>query len=154
MPRARKDTPNAHFGAYITRLAVRAGLDMTHGGSGRKELADRTEMSVWAIARILSGESLPKPENFQKIAMALGADTAELLTEARVLPRHTGGADAPDGGNEALVSVSLPVSPDQMADLLGVTHPMVRPGLITYMEQAVRLQHELDRGEGKAATGG
>lgn len=155
--REPKRTPNAEFGAHVTRLAKKAGFDLTPGQAGRTELAETAGLSVWAIGRILSGEALPRPENFQRIAQAVNAQTTELLTVAGIIPPEefkrnpTSASDT----NEDVLSPGLPVSPETAADLLGVTHPMVRPGLVQYIDQAVRLQNELDRGpQGAAAQGG
>lgn len=146
-------TQAQRFGGVVERLAKAAGYDMVRGGKGRARLAEDTGMSVTAIGRTLRGETLPGLDKYQSIASALGVTPYDLLTEAGIIPRE----DHTNGAKRAVPSQNAPVSPETAADLLGVTNPTVRDMLITTMEQAQRLQRDLDRhgtgGEGAVARG-
>lgn len=141
------------FGRVVERLAIKAGYDLTRGGNGRTRLAEDTGMSVWAIGRMLKGETLPGLHQYQRIAGALSVTTHALLSEAEILPRD----DHANGSKQDVASPNAPVSPETAADLLGVTNPTIRDMLITTMEQAQRLQRDFDLhgtgGEGAVARG-
>ncbi|MEW2568427.1 helix-turn-helix transcriptional regulator [Streptomyces sp. NPDC047070] len=150
-----RKAPNAEFGALVEQAAIEAGYDMAHGRNGRTRLAKDAGMSFWAIGRIISGDALPKPENFQRIAAAVGRPTRDLLIAAGILPADDtpSGDLRPNDAKQVVRSVTTPVSPDTAADLLGVSHPMVRPMLIANMRQALSLQQQFDeRGTDEAAA--
>lgn len=136
------------FGALVERLAIAAGFDMERGKDGRKRLAEETGMSVSAIGRMVRGETLPDPGNYQRIARALNVTTRSLLLEADVLPRR----DEAIGANQDVRSVINPVSPETAADMLGITNPIVRKMLIANIQQAQRLQHDMDSHDGNGGT--
>lgn len=146
-------TQAQRFGRVVERLAIAAGYDMVRGGKGRARLAEDTGMSVTAIGRTLRGETLPGLDKYQSIASALGVTPYDLLTEAGIIPRE----DHTNGAKRAVPSQNRPVSPETAADLLGITNPTVRDMLIPSMEQAQRLQKDLDLhgtgGEGAVARG-
>ncbi|WP_030672202.1 helix-turn-helix domain-containing protein [Streptomyces sp. NRRL B-1347] len=126
------------FGELVSRLAAKAGYDMERRGTGRVRLAEATGMSASAIGRMVRGETLPEPASYQRIAAAVGVPTRQLLVEAGILPsegEHT-------CTNPPVRSVTNPPTPEAVADLLGVTAPMVRAMLIASIEQALRLQNE------------
>lgn len=158
VPRSQtpKEPPNKAFGAFVEKAATAVGFNMEHGQSGRARLAEAAGMSVWAIGRIVNGEALPKPENFQHIAAALGLPTRDLLVAAKILPEGddtTADTNRPNGANQAVRSVAVPTRPETAADLLGVHHPMVRPMLISNMEQAIQLQAQFEnRGTSNGAA--
>ncbi len=142
------------FGKVLEHLAAAAGFDMERGGTGRAQLSELTGASVWAVGRWIKGETLPGLAQYQRIAAAVGVETSQLLQEAGIIPRE----DHANGANRAVPSRNHPpVTPETAADLLGVTHPTIRNMLIPSMEQAQRLQREIDRhgtdGEAAVARG-
>lgn len=129
------------FGEVLTYLAKQAGFDMDRGGSGRTRLAEATGTTVWTVGRWLKGETLPGLGQYQHIARALAVDTMDLLAEAGIIPQSEHTSDP----NQAVPCRNqAPVSPETAADLLGVTHPTIRRMLIPNMEQAQRLQRDID----------
>jgi transcriptional regulator with XRE-family HTH domain len=140
----------AAFGALITELAMRAGYDLRPGGVGRAQLSEATGMSVSAVGRMLRGETLPKVANVYKLASVLRADEARLLDTAgyrSLQPRE-------DGPPEPVLSIAQPLTPEGIADALGITNPFVRRMLISNIEEAVRLQREADQSSKDGGTGG
>lgn len=148
--------PNAKFARFVDQAARRAGYDMDRGGSGRAELAKAMGMTVWPIGRWLSGDALPKPENFPRLAAALRVSVHDLLAAAGIYDQADTGANQPNGANQDVRSGpgADPVTPDAAADLLGITHPVARRMLIQNMQQALDLQAELDGGTDEVAASG
>ncbi|MFD9903846.1 XRE family transcriptional regulator [Streptomyces sp. NPDC059063] len=141
------------FSTLVKHAAVKAGYDMQHGGTGRARLAEDTGMSIWAVGRMLRGDSLPDPASYQHIARAVGVPTRWLLIESGILQ----GEDDRGGDHADVRSVTTqPLSPEAVADMLGITAPGIREMLITTIQQAVRLQSEVDSGTdgGPAAARG
>lgn len=106
-------------------------------------------MSVWAVGRMLRGETLPKPENIGGLAAALGVDEDLLLDTAGYRNR----SDRANIANQAVLSVANPPSPEAVADALGVTHSFVRKMLISSINEAIRLQREADQTEAGGEAG-
>ncbi|MEU7323313.1 helix-turn-helix transcriptional regulator [Streptomyces griseoviridis] len=132
------------LGKLITELAPKARpepYDLTPGGTGRKRLAADAGMSVWAVGRMLRGETLPRVENLYGLAEALGADEGLLLDTAGYRNR----SDHAKRTNKPVLSVANPPTPEAIADSLGITHPFVRKMLISSIIEAVRLQREADQ---------
>jgi hypothetical protein len=147
-------TTAERFGEVVTRLARLAGYDMDRGGTGRAQLAEQTGATVQTVGRWLKGEVLPGLTQYQHIARALGVEPIGLLREAGIIPHE----DEHPGSNQPVPSrLHTPVDPATAADLLGVTHPTIRDMLIPSMEQAQRLQRDIDRhgtgGEAAVARG-
>ncbi|MEV5677241.1 helix-turn-helix transcriptional regulator [Streptomyces sp. NPDC052179] len=139
------------FGALVTKLAIAAGYDLTARGGGRAALAQRTGMSPSAVGRMLAGETLPRPDQFESIAAAVHGDVTDLLVAGGVLSpnksRNQGNSDV----RSATSSQSLSLSPEAAADRWGITDPMIRSMLISNVRQAIDLQQQADRA---AASGG
>ncbi|WP_228994771.1 helix-turn-helix transcriptional regulator [Streptomyces sp. DH8] len=138
------------FGALVTRLAIEAGYELTARGGGRAALAQRTGMSPSAVGRMLAGETLPRPDQYESIADAVGADVTDLLIAGGVLTPNKGRIHANSDVRSA-TSQSLSLSPEAAADRWGITNPMIRSMLISNIRQAIGLQEEADRA---AASGG
>ncbi|MYR58857.1 helix-turn-helix domain-containing protein [Streptomyces sp. SID625] len=137
-------TGPAALGKLVAELAARAQpepYDLTAGATGRRKLAEAAGMSVWAVGRMLRGETLPKVENIYGLAAALGADE-QLLLDTAGYRRRTDHAKRP---NQPVLSIANPVTPEAIADQLGITHPFVRTMLITSITEAMRLQREADQ---------
>ncbi|MFI2434752.1 helix-turn-helix domain-containing protein [Streptomyces sp. NPDC018693] len=147
--RTGESTGPAALGKLVAELAPKAGYDLTRGSTGRRRLAENAGMSVWAVARMLRGETLPKPENIGGLAAALGVDEDPLLDTAGYRNR----SDRAKSGNQPVLSVANPPSPEAIADLLGITHSFVRKMLVSSINEAVRLQREADQHEDGEAGG-
>lgn len=143
-------TEAAAFGALITGLAISAGYDLRDGSSGKLKLADDTGMSVSAVRRMLRGETLPRVEAVYRLADILGADEDQLLDTAgyRTSQPRQKRSDGP------VLSVPPPLTPEGIADALGITHPFVRKMLVTSITEAARLQREADQHSTNGETGG
>lgn len=149
-PVTEPESAARRFGALVTRLAIEAGYELTARGGGRAALAQRTGMSPSAVGRMLAGETLPRPDQYESIADAVGADVTDLLIAGGVLTPNKGRIH----GNSAVrsaTSQSLSLSPEAAADRWGITNPMIRSMLISNIRQAIGLQEEADRA---AASGG
>jgi len=146
-----KGTPErtgaAALGALITELAIRAGYDLKDGGLGKTQLAADTGMSVSAVRRMLRGETLPKVESVYTLARVLHADERLLLDTAGYRTRA-------DESAEPVLSIAEPLTPEGIADALGITNPFVRRMLISNIEEAMRLQREADQASNDGGTGG
>ncbi|MFM9590798.1 helix-turn-helix domain-containing protein [Streptomyces scabiei] len=137
----RSTTGAAAFGALITRLAEEAGYDVRDKSTGKLQLANDAQMSVSAVRRMLRGETLPRVEAVYSLASVLGADEERLLDTAgyrTAQPREKRSV-------EPVLSVAPPLTPEGIADQLGITHPFVRKMLVTSITEAVRLQSEADQ---------
>ncbi|KQW13597.1 hypothetical protein ASD08_31020 [Streptomyces sp. Root369] len=103
-------------------------------------------MSVWAVGRMLRGETLPKVENVYGLAAALGLDEEgekQLLDTAGYRQRP----DRANRSNRPVLSIANPLTPEAIADALGITHPFVRTMLISSITEAIRLQREADQNQ-------
>lgn len=134
------------LGKLVAELAPQAQpepYDLTPGATGRRRLATDAGMSVWAVGRMLRGETLPKPENIGGLAAALGVSEDLLLDTAGYRNR----SDRAKPASQPVLSVANPPSPEAIADSLGITHSFVRKMLISSINEAVRLQREADQHE-------
>ncbi|GAA0667527.1 hypothetical protein GCM10010193_18980 [Kitasatospora atroaurantiaca] len=139
-------TPAERFGAVVHEAAQRAGYDLRPGSGGRVALARDTGMSASAVGRMLRGETLPRPSQFERIARAVHLDLHELLVR--------GGVISAESANDLSERVrSQPITPEEAADAWGITNPMVRKILLADIAQAISLQREAEpeQQEGSAA---
>lgn len=136
------------FGDLITELATAAGFDLRPGAGGRAALARKTGMSASAVSRMLKGETMPMPHQLEAIARAVGADVRTLLVTAGVISSQSWQKDA----NSAVTSAtSQPLSPDAVADMWGLSDPMIRQMFLGGAQTALRLQRDVDlRASGEA----
>ncbi|WP_329494213.1 helix-turn-helix transcriptional regulator [Kitasatospora herbaricolor] len=138
-------TPAQRFGAVVHEAARRAGYDLTPGTGGRLALARDTGMSASAVGRMLRGETLPRPSQFQRIAQVVHLDLRELLVR--------GGIVSEDSANDLDRGVRSPITPEEALDAWGIRHPMIRKFLLATIAQAFALQRESEhesRGGGAA----
>jgi transcriptional regulator with XRE-family HTH domain len=130
-------TPAQRFGAVVHEAAVRAGYDLRTGSGGRVALARDTGMSASAVGRMLRGETLPRPSQFERIARAVRFDLHDLLVR--------GGVISEDSGNDLSERVrSHTITPEEAADAWGITNPMVRKILLADIAQAISLQRDCE----------
>lgn len=133
----------ARFGEIIRHLATAAGYDVTSGSGGRAALArDIGSMSPSSVARMLDGKTLPLPHHLEAIARVLKADVRDLLIRAGVLTKWPKDADQ-DVLSATSRSPHSP-SPEDVADMWGITEPGIRSMLISSAEHAIRLQEDAD----------
>ncbi|GAA2806899.1 MULTISPECIES: helix-turn-helix domain-containing protein [Kitasatospora] len=130
------NTPARRFGAVVHEAAQRAGYDLRPGAGGRLALARDTGMSASAVGRMLRGETLPRPSQFQRIAQALDLDLPDLLVR--------GGVISEDSANDLSQGVRSPITPEGALDTWGITHPVIRRFLLASIAQAVALQRECE----------
>ncbi|WP_405759545.1 helix-turn-helix domain-containing protein [Streptomyces sp. NBC_01420] len=143
------------FGALIRQLAGEAGYDMTPGAGGQLALSRATGMSTSAVGRMINGITLPRPDQFEKIARALGTDVRNLLVAAEVISSEAWPEGSiPDVRSSTSQASLSGLTPEAAADAWRITSPVIRSMLLNNIEQAIRLQREQDHGEHKAATSG
>ncbi|MEU1815219.1 helix-turn-helix transcriptional regulator [Streptomyces roseifaciens] len=146
-------TTAQRFGALVVKLATKAGYDLSPGAGGRAALARDIGMSPSAVGRMVDGKTLPMTHQFEPIARAVGVDVRDLLVVGGVIS----GRGWPKGANADVLSAnsqSTPLSPEDVADMWGITEPGIRSMLISSAEQAIRLQNEADsRNNGGEALG-
>ncbi|MFJ1706031.1 helix-turn-helix domain-containing protein [Kitasatospora sp. NPDC088346] len=123
------------FGDAVHAAAERAGYDLRPGAGGRKALAEDVGMSQSAVGRMLKGETLPHPTQFERIADAVRVELRDLLVR--------GGVISAESANNLPVRVrSHPISPEEAADAWGITDPVIRRFLLATIAQAISLQQE------------
>ncbi|WP_371494177.1 helix-turn-helix domain-containing protein [Kitasatospora sp. NBC_00374] len=128
------------FGSAVHAAAERAGYDLRPGAGGRKALAEDVGMSPSAVGRMLRGETLPHPTQFERIADAVRVELRDLLVR--------GGVISADSANNLPVRVrSHPISPEEAADTWGITDPVIRRFLLATIAQAIGLQQETRKEE-------
>ncbi|MFJ7592458.1 XRE family transcriptional regulator [Streptomyces sp. NPDC097617] len=134
----------ARFGKIVAELAIKAGYDIRAGQGGRAILTrDIGTMSPSAVGRMLDGKTLPMPHQLEPIARTLNADVRTLLVSAGVISRQIWPKDAELNVTSA-TSRTQPPTPDEAADMWGITEPGIRSMLVSSVTQAIRLQNEFD----------
>lgn len=131
---APAETAARSFGAVVHEAAQRAGYDLTPGAGGRLALARETGMSASAVGRMLRGETLPRPSQFERIAQVLNLDLHELLVQ--------GGVISEEYANDLSSGVCSPITPEGALDAWGVTHPVIREFLLAAIAQAIVMQRK------------
>ncbi|MEZ7004970.1 helix-turn-helix domain-containing protein [Streptomyces sp. AD55] len=125
----------------MTEKAVKAGYDLSPNGGGRVRLAEDTGMSASSIGRMLLGRTLPLPRHFASLARAVNVPVRTLFE----LAETETGEDSSDGRISPVGSD--PLTPDDVADMWGITDPALRTLFISTVEQVRRLQREKDTDE-------
>lgn len=108
-------------------------------------------MSASAVGRMLRGETLPDPRQFEAIAGALDLDVRDLLVEAEIVsPESLSPPSQPRASGVGSDSITL----DQAANALGITDPVAIDMLAATVERLRRIQdtQESDDGGGAAAA--
>ncbi|MEU9133333.1 helix-turn-helix transcriptional regulator [Kitasatospora sp. NPDC048540] len=122
------------FGAAVHEAAERAGYDLRPGAGGRAALAKDVGMSASAVGRMLRGDTLPRPSQFEQIAYAVHVELRDLLVRGGVISR--------DSANSLPLRVrSQAISPEEAADAWGITDPVIRKFLLATISQAITMQH-------------
>lgn len=109
------NSPTQQLAAYVREAALAAGYDIDKPRSGAKlQLATDAGMHPSTLSRLLSGDRLPDPKQFQGLARALRVPLTEMLVEAGIIPRES-------LTREALFAASAtPATPEQVADAWGI----------------------------------
>ncbi|WP_254878541.1 helix-turn-helix transcriptional regulator [Streptomyces sp. NA04227] len=155
-PQAPGETPSARFGALVTDLATKAGYDLSPRAGGKAALArDIGSMSASAVSRMIDGKTLPMPHQLEGIAQALHVDVRTLLVTAGVISDKSWPKDE-NSQVRSVTQQSQPISPEDAANAWGITDLGIRSMLIGSIQQAIRLQAEVDgrRDTGREAARG
>ncbi|WTW95469.1 XRE family transcriptional regulator [Streptomycetaceae bacterium NBC_01309] len=137
-------TPAQRLGALVTELATKAGYDVTSGSGGRAALVRAIgSMSQSAVSRMLEGKTLPMPNQLEAIARAVHGDVRDLLVASGVISGHSWPKNA-NGGVLSSNSQPTRLTPEEAADLWGITDVGVRGMLVESVNTAIRLQNEAD----------
>ncbi|MBK3625451.1 XRE family transcriptional regulator [Streptomyces sp. MBT49] len=139
-PTQERGTPAERFGAFMAEAATAAGYDLGPKGGGRSRLAEDTGLSLSSIGRMLAGRTLPMPKHFATLARAVNRPVRSLFEIAEMET----GEESADGLIRPIGSV--PLTPEEVADMWGITDPALRPLFISTSEQVRRLQREKDHG--------
>lgn len=145
----RMDTPASEaarrFARFLMEAATQAGYDVTSGAGGRKRLAEASGMSPSAISRTLDGKTLPRPAQMEALAKVVHVDVQTMLVR--------GGVISGESWNERKEPHvrSADLTPEDAADIWGITNPVIRKMLVSAIDQAIRLQRESET-EGDAAA--
>jgi transcriptional regulator with XRE-family HTH domain len=126
-------TLNERFAAWLAAAMRGAGLEIDRQrGGGRMALATKLGVSPSTIGRWLDGKSMPGPEVYEPLAVALGVPVADMLTGTGIL------------SSESLQHLhqtgvrSQPITAAQAADELGIHDPHERAEFIQDVERRVR----------------
>lgn len=131
------------FGALVTQLARRKGIDVSSGAGGRAELARKLDMHPSMVGRALDGQVLPQPWQFTVWAHVLEVPLRNLMVESGVISPE----DWPEDGVPVVPSVTSPPQPptaEAVVDSLKIRNPIIRRGLIANIENALAMQAEED----------
>ncbi|MGW1939019.1 helix-turn-helix domain-containing protein [Streptomyces goshikiensis] len=133
--RSGEETVRQRFGRIVAEAAQRTGR--YEGRGGQVLLAQETGMSPSAVGRMLRGETLPDPRQFEAIAKAVGLNVRDLLVEAEIVSPESlatpSQAAAPGVGSD---SITL----DEAANALGIVDPVAREMLAATVERLRRIQ--------------
>lgn len=135
------------FGALVTQLARRRGIDVSSGAGGRAELARQLGIHPSMVGRALDGQVLPQPWQFKAWAHVLDVPLRNLMVESGVISPE----DWPEGAVPVVPSVTTsprPPHPEETADAYGITSPIIRRGLIADIQKALAMQAEEDQHSG------
>ncbi|MFF4369685.1 XRE family transcriptional regulator [Streptomyces sp. NPDC001594] len=147
----RSDTVRARFGRLVTEAAIRAGYDLDKRGT-KAVLARDMGMTETAVGRMLSGQTLPDPWAYERIAQVVHLELRDLLIESGIAspealstPSQTGATGV---GSDS-------ITPEDAADALGLTDPVAREMVAAGLERQRRIQaaeREADADAGGSAT--
>ena len=142
------------FGALVAQAVAanpKLEIDLTPGAGGRAKLAELTGMSRSSVSRMLEGRTLPLPHQFEAIAKVIGADVRDLLITSGVISEEAWPLTATTDVRSVPTHPEQ-LSPEAVADSLGITDPTIRAMLLAGIRQAIDLQHT--RGPDRASAGG
>lgn len=129
------------FAAWFEARLIARGYDLSLRGGGRAKFAATAGISASTVSRILKRQSIPDPKVLALIAPHVGATLGEILVEAGVATdeqiKRVGEA-TPGGGR---------ITPEQAADLLGITSPLARQLFVPFAEQLQRQEDERRQAE-------
>lgn len=112
------------FAEYVRQAAVDAGYDIEgRRGGGKKALADKTGMSPSSVGRMLAGQTLPDPSQFEKLADALNVPLIDLLVRGGVVSEEAVQGTLAHHTRIKPVETSEPISPEEAARMLGIRNP-------------------------------
>ncbi len=148
----RSESVRARFGRLVAEAAQRAGYDLNRRGA-KADLARETGMTETAVGRMLSGQTLPDPWAYERIAKAVGLDLRDLLIESGIASPESLSTPSQTGAT-GVGSDSITL--DEAANALGLSDPLAREMLRAAVERQRRFQdaeQDADGGGGAAAQG-
>lgn len=148
----RSESVRARFGRLVSEAAQRAGYDLNRRGA-KADLARETGMTETAVGRMLSGQTLPDPWAYERIAKAVGLDLRDLLIESGIASPESLSTPSQTGAT-GVGSDSITL--DEAANALGLSDPVAREMLRAAVERQRRFQdaeQDADGGGGAAAQG-
>ncbi|MEU4947661.1 helix-turn-helix domain-containing protein [Streptomyces lavendulae] len=145
----RSESVRARFGKLVSDAAQRAGYDLAKRGT-KAELARQMGMTETAVGRMLRGETLPDPRQFEAIAKTVGLNVGDLLVEAGIVSPES--LSTPSQTGAAGVG-SRSITLDEAANALGIHTPVGREMFAAAVERLQRTERatEADDGGGAAA---
>lgn len=151
MPTTQASEPQAQearthqFAEYIRQAVIAAGYDIdSPRGGGKKALARATGMSQTSVGRMLAGQTLPDPNNLERLAEVLNISLPELLVRSGVISRKSSSRLAPSAPSAPPAS-STPLTPARAAQQLGITNPEN----VRFFETTVQMLLDRERTEGE-----
>lgn len=144
----RSESVRARFGRLVSEAAQRAGYDLNRRGT-KADLAREMGMTETAVGRMLSGQTLPDPWAYERIAKAVGLELRDLLIESGIASPESLSTPSQTGvtgvGSD---SITL----DEAANALGLSDPLAREMLRAAVERQQRFQDERDADDGGGAA--
>lgn len=146
----RSESVRARFGRLVSEAAQRAGYNLDKRGT-KAVLAREMGMTETAIGRMLSGQTLPDPWSYERIAHVVGLELRDLLIESGIATPESLSTPSQTGASGV---GSDSITPDDAAHALGLTDPVAREMLAAAFARQRRIQdadRESDDGGGAAA---
>ncbi|MFB6809467.1 helix-turn-helix domain-containing protein [Streptomyces sp. NPDC056387] len=146
--RSAEETVRQRFGRLVAEAAQRTGR--YEGRGGQVLLAQETGMSPSAVGRMLRGETLPDPRQFEAIARAVDLTVRDLLIEAGIVSPESLSTPAQ---TRATGVGSHSITLDEAANALGIHSDVGREMFAAAVERLQRTERatEADDGGGAAA---
>lgn len=147
--RSGQETVRQRFGRLVAEAVQRAGR--YEGRGGQALLAQELGMSPSSVGRMLRGETLPDPRQFEVIAKTLDLNVRDLLVQAEIVSADS----LPNPAQTQATEVgSRSITLEEAAIALGITDPVSVDMLAATVERLRRIQAakpEPDDGRGAAA---
>lgn len=133
----------------MSEAALRAGYDLSKRGM-KAALARNMDMTETAVSRMLSGQTLPDPWSYERIAGAVGLELRDLLIESGIASPESLPTPFQTGATRV---GSDSITPDDAAHALGLTDPVAREMIAAAFarQQRIQAERESDDGGGAAA---
>ncbi|MEW1638591.1 hypothetical protein AB0469_31605 [Streptomyces sp. NPDC093801] len=144
----RSESVRARFGRLVAEAASKAGYDLTKRGT-KAVLARDMGMTETAVGRMLSGQTLPDPWAYERIAQVVHLELRDLLIESGIASPESLSTPSQTGAT-GVGSDSITL--DDVATALGLTDPVAREMVAAGLERQRRIQ-DAEREAGDAGGG-